>query len=533
MKMRRTIITAFLGLNLWVGQAYADEPVSAVSEQSTVENAGAATQTAVQAIPQTLDEALNATPPMRAKIGKVFAQDEKMLAEIDQWIQNTAVDEPKNLIMRDLLLAMPKPVSGPYLVALAKKAKDPSVQASWKRHLEAYPGPYANVLAAWVLNASGNPDRFQALLKEYAELQPEAALKLWAQLIENNTVTTLDRVADYGLGMSGAVSALLSRLKSDQLDENQRLRLYRAITKSVQKQVVDVSALDAEGMAIARQDAETLIAHSAVSRRIVGLDVVASLRLAELAESAEKRWHDAKNSTERAHALTAMVKLTGAERAQDVADALKKGDEIIRLTAAELMQADVELAKVVDQETLMTAFNAEIWPQTQLALYGTLKGVSTDANFVKSVMMNGQMTAQTRMAAVDDLSGESAASLTLNDMATLQREAAPLDLIAATAEALYTYHPDSRDKLRTWIAVQRPFERRLLTTFARFIAIDNRESSQMLDYVRDVCSHAVEDENILQPCMNYLEDHAESDQDKELLKQLHGRKKQFDMMMDL
>ncbi len=513
------VCLSFLALPVW-----AQTPDVAASP-----SADAVSGANVDVASDALARALAATPPERAKLGQALAQSPERLAEIDAWIAQTDVDAPQNLIMRDLLLAMPKSVSGSRLVALAKKARDPNVQNSWKRHLEAYPGPYANVLAAWTVAASDDPDRFMTLLREFAQFQPEAALKLWAQLIENNTVEKLDRVADYGLTQPGAVAALLTRLDEPKLDEAQRLRLYRALTKAVWAQV---GTQDVANDTVKR-DVADLLENKAVSRRIVGLDVVGALKITDFVQKAATTFKDAKNTTERAHALIALVLNDPTAYHELVLSALTDGDEILRMTAAELLNQVPALSMQIEEATLKNAFDKEIWPETQLSLYHAILARTDDADFAKKVMLNTQVTPETRMAAVNGLTASAELSFTLDDMATLQRTGATVDLIATVAELLYDHHVDDREKLRTWIAVQRPFERRLLTTFARFVAIDGRETNETLDYVRDVCKHAVEEENILQPCIAYFEDHASTDADKALLSQLTGRKKQFDMMMDL
>lgn len=517
--LKFTLLT--LGMFCTAAPCLADDPAPDAQPQTT---------NASKNLP--ISDALNAPPPERPAIGRAWAHDQTRLDELDAWIQNTAVDAPKNLVMRDLLLAMPIQVSGPKLVALAKKSNDSAVQASWKRYLQAYPAPYASVLASWTLAASGNPTKFLTLLNEYATLQPDSALKLWSSLIENNTVASLDRVADYGLRLPGAQQALESRLSNDQLDETKRLRLYRAITRSVQTQGLNNNFKNREQI---EKDVTSLLSHEAVSRRIVALDVAGALKLSALEPKISERYQVAKNTTERAHALRAMLLLDAPSAKLALSDALSLGDEVLRLEAANALANDPDRFTDIPKDTIQSAFEKEIWPETQVSLYHALKARTPDPNLSIDVMKNGTLTDAVRQAAVQDLtsSPQDAASLSLNDLADLQRNNAPLDIIATTAEVLYTHHPESRPKLQTWISVQRPFERRLLTTFARFIQVDKINSNQTQNYVRDVCSHAPEEENILQPCIAYLEDHASTENDKELLTKLKARQKQFDIMMDL
>jgi len=531
MSHSRRIFSVLLAFGLFAGVS-----AQASAQDAVVKNDAVASDTASAESLPSIEDGLKVVPPERGKIGRAWAKDAQRLSEIDAWIEQTSVDDPKNLIMRDFLLAMPISVAGPKLTALAKKSKSEAVQASWKRYLSAYPGPYASVLASWTLAAADNPEHFLSLLREYAELQPDQALKLWAVLVQNNTIVSLGRVAEYGLSQPGAASALSSRLSAENLDEAQRLRIYRAMTRTVETQGFTGGLENGE---VIKKDTAALLQHKSVSRRIVGLDIAGALEQVDFYADASTRYKDAKNTTERAHALRAMLRLGAVDHASALSaaltDALVHGDEVLRLEAASSLKSVPKIAENIPTQTIQAAFDAEICPETQVHLYHVLKERTTDAAFSRSVLKNAQLTLKARQAAVEDLtqSAEAAASLTLDDMSELIRTGAPIDLIATTAEALYTYHPDGREKLQTWISVQHPFERRLLLTFARFVQIDKNESSDVKAYVREICSHAPEEENILQPCMSYFEDHAQTDEDKALLQKLRGRQKQFDMMMDL
>jgi hypothetical protein len=136
-----------------------------------------------------------------------------------------------------------------------------------------------------------------------------------------------------------------------------------------------------------------------------------------------------------------------------------------------------------------------------------------------------------RLAALADLSAKPG-NVKLDDMAALQKQEAPLDLIASTAEHIYKTTPDARPTLRTWLNAQQPFERRILATFARFMQIDQTErDTGAIESMRKVCAES--HENILQVCINYFESNAQNDADKALLEDLRRRKAQIDAMMNL
>ena len=474
-----------------------------------------------------IDEALSATPPERSKYGRAFADDPQAIKELEQWIENTQTDDPKNLVMRDILLAMPINVSGPMLVALAKKSRDPAIQASWKRHLEKYPGPYANVLSSWLLAEADDPQHFYAVFKEYAELRPAQAASLWAVLVKNNTSQKLGRVFEYGLSLPDAPQALQKSFSPLPNDETQKLRLYRAVILCSARQQSPAFEPDEAILS----DLQRLFSATAVSRRIVAIDMAGALQAAALVPKLADAFQNSKNTTERAHALAALTALEPSAHAADIQKSLTDGDEILRMTSANLLDFYPQILQNTDPQVIRTAFEKELWPQTQLSLYKALK--TSDPGLPKAVLLGNQYAPTTRMAAALGLSPQQQASLSLNDLAQLQRDEAPLDLIATTAEYIFAHHPENRETLRTWIAVQHPFERRLLTTFSRFVAIDSRESNDVQPYVREVCAHAVEDENILHPCVAYFEDRGSTDADKELLSQLKARQKQFNLMMDL
>ena len=528
--MRRNLI------GLTIGLLCLCQPVFAQETSTQPETTASPASASAYVIPQSLSEALSATPPERSKYGRAFANDAESLRQIDDWIAQTSIDAPPNLIMRDILLAMPISIAGPRLVELAKKSHDPVIQETWARHLKAYPGPYSHVLVSWILASSGDSQRTYEHLSTLGEIQPTTALTIWSLLIANNPIARLDKVAEYGYRREGALAALSKRLSDEETtDELSHLRLYRAIIRTIEE---NPNAGTLTALEVVDQDIATYLEHKAVSRRIVALDLIASLKRDNYLSQARTRYDEAKNTTEKAHAMRALfVNDTPLEtRVSMITKALSDGDEIMRITAADLLITAPDVLSGMDTTLLRTAFEKELWPETQLSLYRALSTHLPDANFRHDILLNAQLTSGTRLAALRELSetAESAKTLSLNDLATLQRQEAPLDLIAETAEALYDWQPDTRQTLQKWIVVQRPFERRILLTFSRFVRRDSVETSDAIpEYIREVCRHGAEDENTLMPCISYFEDHATTDEDKDILNALQTRKKQFDMMLDL
>lgn len=531
--MNRTAIRLTILLLCFLSQPVFAQTPSAEAV-STATSSATSSDNTPYTVSQELSNALLATPPERAKYGRAFCTSSDRLHEIDAWIEHTDPDASDNLIMRDILLAMPIQISGPRLVALAKKSQNPTIQATWERHLRSYPGPFSSVLSAWIRQPNTSPQRLYELLSELGTYQPQSALKLWAVLIENNPVSKLDKVVTYGLRREGALEALSERLSATSDDEPTHLRLYRAIIRTCEENPDAVLPPSA----VLERDLFHYLEHKAVSRRIVALDLIATLKLHAYLPQAHARYENAKNTTEKAHAMRAIVlnAPTSAESVAILDQALSEGDEIMRLTVATLLESVPDILSAMDETRLRQAFEKELWPETQLKLYRAFSTHSTDTRFKHAVLLNSALTAATRMAALEDLSAtqETAAHLTLKDMGTLQRDEAPIDLIAATAEAIYDWHPDTRETLQQWLVVQRPFERRLLLTFSRFMRRDHIEAAATVPtYIREICRHGAEDENTLMPCISYLEDHATADEDGTILETLKKRKKQFDMMLDM
>ena len=528
--MKRTLCVATFGVMFISHPIFAEQPSPSAS---SVPEAAASEEAAAYIPPSALSDALSSPPPERARHGRAWATDEARLLDIDAWIEQTSVDAPQNLIMRDILLAMPIQKSGPRLVALAKKSKDASIQATWDRHLRPYPAAYAKVIIAWILQST-SPQRTYELLCLLDEHEPPSALKLWAVLIANHPIDQLDNIATFGLHREGALDALYARLPATRSDEHASLRLYRAIIRVLEARPTAVLSSD---HAILESDISAYLDHKAVSRRIVALDLIAAFRLAAYLPQARTRFAQAKNTTEKAHAMRAIVlqEVPVEERLSLLSQALSNGDEIMRLTAANLLEDAPDVLSALDADQLRQAFQKEIWPETQLKLYRALSTRLSDPAFHREVLLDPQLTPSTRLAALKTLTEHSQAAmpLSLEDLATLQRHESPVELIAATAESLYEWKPTTRPTLQQWLVVQRPFERRLLLTFSRFIQSDRSiPQTTVPEYIREICRHGAEDENTLQPCIAYFEDNAATDDDKNLLHTLQTRKKQFDMMLD-
>ena len=243
-----------------------------------------------------------------------------------------------------------------------------------------------------------------------------------------------------------------------------------------------------------------------------------------------------RNTTEKAHALRVLHALCDENQGSRLLNALTKGDETLRLEAASIIADYPQDAPELD--TLMTAFNKEIWPETQFKLYQAIVARSTSGTEIralqKEIFLDSNRSESMRLAVMNDLAKADANAITLDDMALLIQNEAPIELIASVSEHLYATQPQSRPKLRTWIQAQQPFNRRLFSTFARFVNIDSNEKDpSALDLMRNVCATAVEQENLLLPCLNYMTDNAQTDDDRELLQKLQQRKNQVDAMMNL
>lgn len=480
-----------------------------------------------------LEHALSVTPPQRKAAGKALAQNPENLKLIDAWIQETSIDHPDNLKLKDLLLAMPISVSGPRLAELAKKSADPAIQASWERWLSQYPEVHASVLVAWLKNARSNPDQFVSLLTRYSALNSADALHIWVQLRANHPVSELQKAADFGYTRKGCSHSIVKSLIADEFEgEIAMLRLLTALVSCSDAHETSRSLADTLAPKIS-----SLLSHKLPSRRIVGLDVAGAIQLKqpEIEAIAVQIFSDAQNTTERAHALRTLQRLGAKGQAQRLTDALLKGDETLRLEAANLLAASPEHG--VDIAMIQTAFKQEKWPDTQFALYSALAQSMPDgiekSQFQKQILFDASRSEALRELALQHLTISDKHAVSLDDMAKLTTDGASVNLIASTAEHIYATQLSARPTLRNWIIAQLPFERRILATFIAFLRVDmHADDASALDSVRIICEKAPEQDNLLQPCIFYLSEHAQSEADKTLLQTLQKRRQQFDAMMN-
>lgn len=480
-----------------------------------------------------LEQALSVTPPQRRAAGKALAQNPDNFKLIDAWIEATSIDHPDNLKLKDLLLAMPISLSGPRLAELAKKSADPAVQASWERWLSQYPEVHASVLVAWLKNARSNPDQFVSLLTRYSALNSADALHIWVQLRANHPVSELQKAADFGYKFEGCADSIAKSLISDEFEgEIAMLRLLTALVSCSDAQETSRSLAEALVPKIS-----LLLSHKLPSRRIVGLDVAGAIQLKqpEIEDIAIHIFSDAQNTTERAHALRALQHLGSRDQAQRLAEALTKGDETLRLEAANLLAASS--GHGVDIAMIQTAFKQEKWPDTQFALYSALAQSMPDgiekSQFQKQILFDASRSEALRELALQHLTAANKHAVSLDDMAKLTTDGASVNLIASTAEHIYATEESARPTLRNWLIAQLPFERRILATFITFLRVDiHANDASALDSVRTICEKAPEQDNLLQPCIFYLSEHAQSEADKNLLQTLQKRRQQFDAMMN-
>lgn len=487
-----------------------------------------------------LQRALQATPPTRASFALPLSTPEN-LADIDTWIQNTSVDHPQNLILKDILIAMPPRLAGPRIVELAKKASEIPIQESYARWLQKYPEAYAQVLYAWIKQNSGQTARFLALLEQYAALRPKQAYAIWAQLIVRYPISELGGIAAFGYAHAECMPALVAALSAAN-DEISRLRAARALTHCAIKDpttpmptaIADVAA--------------NFLKSDLPSRRIVALELYGALpsKDPQTLEAIARIFDDAKNTTERAFALQTLQILDpdAHKQAARLRDALVNGDEILRLQAASLIASDdtPHAIKVnFTHDEFEKAFAKEIWPETQIMLYKAISqnAANPDALLAlqKSILQDPTRATRLRLNVLDDIAKEHPKTLSFQTMASIQGEDEPkLDLIAAFAEALYRTSPSARPDLRAWLKLQHPFERRLMTTFARFIRYD-RESHEAptaaLDTMRTICGSQPIQDGIIRPCLNYFEDIGDSnlsDDDRKIMQNLQSRQNLLDQM---
>ena len=499
-------------------------PVAATPDQQTLD--------ANPSTAMTLSDALKATPPERKKMAQMLLNSPDALSEIDPWIQNTEVDNPQNLILKDILMGMPIAFAGPRLTELAKKSNDPGIQQNWVRWLEKYPDAYAQVLVAWLKLNQDNTPRFASLLTDYYQLRPEQAVYLWAQSIALKPLKELENLYAFGLDKQQCAFWLTEQILQTQ-DETPQLRLLRALAHCT-----DASSISNDQKEPLDNILLQYLNHTAPSRRIAALDAIGTVKPqnADILNRTAALYKEAKNTTERTVALRSLAKIDPASQNANVRDALIHGDETLRIGAAALL-ANLDGIEIPYPD-LKAAFTTEIWPETQMLLYQAMaKRIQNQdelGQLRKSILLDETRAIPMRSNVLTDIVQNTPKLLTLADMEKLISQNAPLDLIAQTAESIYATHPNSRPKLRTWLEAQQPFERRILSTFARFMHIDAKEKdASAIDFMRTICNSEEPQESTLQPCLIYFEANGQTDADKALVEKLQRRQNQFDAMMNL
>ena len=476
----------------------------------------------------TLDQALKCPPPERAQCGRNLAQNDSSLGELDAWISNAPNDADKSLVIKDMLEAMPPAVAGPRMTELARKCTIPDIQPQYARYLKKYPDAYASVLVSWLKNSAQNHAHFNTLLDDYYGLRESDAMQLWARLVANNPASELGQVASFGLDKKTCGSAIAKQI-GENTDETPRLRLLNRFAQCKS----GISA-DNPDLAHLTDAISSLLSHQTISRRISAIRAIGALpadtaKSAQFADRLDDIYKNAKNSTERAYALQTLDILDAPAQNNRLADALQNGDEVLRLQAATLIANNH--AENFDLNIIGMAFDKEIWPDTLEMLYKaiTASGSMGEKNeFRRQILRDPKKPVSLRLIALSDLTKDSPQNVTATDMAEIQaQQDVPDDLIASVAEAVYAAHPADRPVLRQWLEAQQPFDRRYITTFARFLSTDTRDSdSAAIQFVHTMCSHAVEQTAILQPCISYLEKNAVSGEDKSLLESLKSKSTQ-------
>ena len=373
----------------------AENPNPAQSASDAAKNTGDAVQNSSDAVqnssapPQTsniplsesapspaqdlLDQALSAPPPKRASFAKTLLDpesSEQNLAAIDEWIKNTTIDHSKNLILKDILMAMPAPIAGPRIVALALKSHDPNIQDSYARWLAKYPDAYAIVLVGWMKQNDGNPPQMLRYLDDFLSLKPHQAMDIWAQLRANYPIAELGGLSGFGLQNPLCTRANIDALRKAQ-NEISKLRIARAIVQCQNHDIAPSSTSDpnADDIALIRSTADAFHASTLPSRRIVALDLYALFFKgdSQVLDIVKKSFDDAKNTTEKSFALKALATLDPDRQAQNkrLVEALSKGDETLRLAAATHIARD---PNAFDASVLRNAFDKELWPETQTML---------------------------------------------------------------------------------------------------------------------------------------------------------------------
>lgn len=490
-----------------------------------------------------LDQALSAPPPKRASFAKALLDpesSEQNLATIDEWIKNTTIDHSKNLILKDILMAMPAPIAGPRIVALALKSHDPNTQDSYARWLAKYPDAYAIVLVGWMKQNDGNPPQMLRYLDDFLSLKPHQAMDIWAQLRANYPIAELGGLSGFGLQNSLCTRANIDALRKAQ-DEISKLRIARAIVQCQNHDIAPSSTSDpnADDIALIRSTADAFHASTLPSRRIVALDLYALFFKgdSQVLDIVKKSFDDAKNTTEKSFALKALAMLDPDRQAQNkrLIETLSKGDETLRLAAATHIARD---PNAFDDAVLRNAFDKELWPETQTMLYSAIAADIADAQaryaLQKAILLDATRTESLRRQVLDDIVDHSPQKLTVAMMAQIQSEDEPkLDLIASIAEALYRHRPKLRPDLRQWLKIQAPFERRIMATFARFVQIDKSSNDDSArDTMKTICEATPIQDGIIRTCLDYYDDLTDtSETENDIVKRLKSRQSQIDQML--
>ncbi len=502
---------------------------SAFAQDSQVSAAPADAAQSPESAAISFEQALQCTPPMRAQCGLQLAQNPESIADLDAWIQNAPNDDPQLLKINDLLKAMPSSVAGPRITALARKSTLPDIQQQFANWLRKYPDAYASVLTDWLKSAASNPPHFISLLDEYYTFNNTEAMQMWSRLVANNPTAELGQIALFGDDKPDCGNALIHQMDAD-ADETKMLRLMYRFGHCK-------STISADNPDIQRFNAavSALLANQTISRRIVAIRAIGALDpqsalATQFADQITTIYRDAKNTTERAFALQTLDNLAVQGQNQRLAEALQNGDETLRLQAATLIATNH--AQNFDLNVTGAAFDKEIWPDTQEMLYRAIvssESMSSPQQFRKDILLDENKPVSLRLTALTDLNRDSPNAVSLDDMGTLQKQDVPDELIAAVAESVYVSQPSNRPVLRQWLEAQQPFERRYITTFVRFIRVDSQgPDDSATDFVRNICSNAVEQSAILQPCIRYLSNHANTDADQALIQSLKSKMIQND-----
>lgn len=504
-----------------------------------------------------LADALSAPPPKRSSYAKTLLRPDTAsdnLSAIDEWIENTGIDHPHNLILKDVLAAMPASIAGPRIAALALKSRDPNVQNSYARWLSKYPEAYAFVLVGWMKQNDGNPPQMLRYLDEFIRLKPRHAMRIWAQLRANYPIADLGGLSTFGLQDPLCTRAAIDVLRDAQ-DEISKLRLARAIIQCQNHDIVpredppssttsdgdqaQNAPATADDVALLRSIADGFHASSLPSRRIVALDLYALFFKgdSQVLEAVKKTFEDAKNTTERSFALRALATLDPDRNAHNkrLIETLTEGDEILRLESAAQIAQNPD---AFDTAILRAAFDKELWPETQSTLYTAIAADVANPNaryaLQESILLDATRAESLRKQVLGDIAAHSPQKLTVSMMAQIQSESEPkLDLIASIAEVLYQHRPDLRPDLRNWLNVQAPFERRIMATFARFVQIDKSSNDDSArDTMHTICGAKPVQDGILRTCLDYYEDRQDLSKDeKDTVERLKSRQSQIRQML--